>query len=736
MGVAALFAAMIVGLHSTAGASENVVLDAAASAGKEVIIRPGEDVRAIISSNPAGTTFSFEPGLYRLSSRNFVETGDSFIGRGPGVVLNGARLLTHWQQDHNGRYYVTGQKQAGVLKFDPNWTPCESGYERCIHPEDLFVDRVPYRHATSYNKLAPGSWYFDYDADRIYLYDNPAGKMVETSVIDFALIGLAHNVTIKNLTVEMFASPSQTGAIQANGSDIHVSSGWVIDNVTARFNHGMGVNLIGHRHRITNSRMVWNALKGLGGGGTTKTQGEDILVENNELAYNNWGRAAQNFDCCGVKVVRTDRVIIRGNVAHHNYGKGIWTDIDNRHALIERNVAYQNASNGIYHEISWDAIIRENWSGYNGHLDGDTKGVYYAQILVVNSSNVEVTGNTVVVDRRGNAIGLQQNTRSEENSLRFGKPRTNKVSVHHNTIIFTQANSNGNAGLSATMEQDTAYQSGNNRFDHNTYHVVNTGDMANKRFIWRSGTTNDVNMDWSGFRAAGQEINGQLVMGFPSSKLFAPLPQWAQALESAPSCHEMILQTGPDRRELVRLKNGDQYEVDASRKGYTFNVVAVCNQNVESVKFEVNGEAMPLENVVPYELVGDAAPRVFAPGRYVISMTPADLDYNRGFLGQPMRLTLHVYDTVVVLPTQTNTTAPTTLAPTAPAATAPSATEPAVVPIDTPVATQPGVTTDPLPEATMTPIRKIKILIEIWTEVVWPTATSVAPTTSLSARTP
>lgn len=688
MGIAALFAVMMLGQRGITSASESEVLEAVASAGKEVVIRPGDDVPRIVSANPAGTSYRFEPGLYRLSSILHVESNDSFIGNGD-VVLSGARVLTNWQQDSSGRYYVTGQTQQGVLKSSADWKPCESGYERCVHPEDLFVNRVPYRHATSYNKLAAGLWFFDYDADRIYLFDNPNGKTVETSATEFALIGLAHNVTIKNLTVEMFASPSQIGAIQANGSGSNLSSGWVIDNVTARFNHGIGINLVGHRHRITNSHMVWNALKGFGAGGTTSTQADGIVVENNEFAFNNWGRAAQNFDCCGLKMVRTDNAIIRGNVAHHNYGKGIWTDIDNRNVLIEKNIAYKNVSNGIYHEISWNAIIKDNWSGYNGEMDYDPKGVYHAQIMVVNSSNVEVTGNTVVVAGRGNGIGLQQNARSEENDLRFGKPRTNGVNVHHNTIIFTQANSNGNAGLSATMEQDAAFRPGNNRFDYNIYHVVNAGDVSNKRFIWRSGSVNDVLMDWNGFRAAGQELNGQLVTGLPTSKLSASMPNWVQLFDTRPVCNEIIVQAGADRRELARLKSGDQYQLDTDRDGSDLNIVAMCDQNTESVTFAIDSALVRIENAVPYELAGDKpASHQFEAGTYIITMKPADHDNGSGIAGQPLQFTLDVLSKRVVLPP-----------PTVPIEATPSPTQ-------VPIVVQPP---DPAP----TPATKLVISVRV-----------------------
>lgn len=683
MGVALMFgAATIAQRGSTNSASavehlnagESADADAAAVAVvtvKEVTLKPGQDVRSIVKSNPAGTTFYFEPGIYALPQQVEVRSGDSYIGLGD-VVFYGGRKLTNWQRDEDGRWYVTGQNQAGERRFHPDWKPCESGYERCINPEDLFINRQPLRHVDSYNKLAAGKWFFDYDADRIYLFDDPNGQTVETSVTSRAFVGKADNVTLKNFTVELFASPVQIGAIQAN----EISNGWLIDNVTAQYNHGAGINLIGHRHIVRNSRMNLNALKGLGGGGTPSVQGDGILIENNEFGYNNWGRAHQSFDCCGLKLVRTDNVVIRGNVAHHNHGKGIWTDIDNRNALIEKNIAYQNFSNGIYHEISWKATIRDNWASQNGQMDSDRSGVYHAQIMVVNSSDVEVTGNIVVVGERGNGIGLQQNPRGEENQLKYGKPRTNNVWVHHNTIVLTTAGSGGNVGLATNFEQDAAYRPGNNRFDHNTYYVTNSGDMGHKRFVWRSGTANDVHMDWNNFRKSGQEANGQLISGVPSALLIAPNMQALRAV--APTCDEIVVQAGAGRREIARLRDGDIYSLDVVRDGRALNVVAVCSADTESVKFEVDGAFFRMENSVPYELVGDQPPHEFANGTYVITMSPANRDHAQGFVGKPLYFTLQVPGVVVQVPapTLTMTPAPTlTFTPTEVVITlAPSAT--------------------------------------------------------------
>ena len=57
---------------------------------------------------------------------------------------------------------------------------------------------------------------------------------------------------------------------------------------------------------------------------------------------------------------------MRDNHVHHNEGPGLWTDIDNIHTLYEGNLVEHNANVGIFHEISYDAVIRNNIVRDNG----------------------------------------------------------------------------------------------------------------------------------------------------------------------------------------------------------------------------------------------------------------------------------------------------------------------------------------------------------------------------------
>ena len=155
---------MMLGLVSLAGA--------ALAPAANVTISPSMNIPAVVASHAAGTTFIFQPGLYRLTTPIVAKSGDSFIGQTAcappatpcTAILSGARLLTSFKQ--SGSYhYVTGQTQHGVVTIDS--TRCEpdkgypTAYPGCIYPEDLFVDGQPLVHVIALADLAPGAWFFD-----------------------------------------------------------------------------------------------------------------------------------------------------------------------------------------------------------------------------------------------------------------------------------------------------------------------------------------------------------------------------------------------------------------------------------------------------------------------------------------------------------------------------------------------------------------------------------------------
>jgi parallel beta-helix repeat protein len=432
------------------------------------VIPPGTDIQAAVDANPPGTSFLLKAGVHRLQQIK-PKDGDSFLGES-GAVLSGSRLLTAFTRS-GGLWTASGQSQQGRA----NGT-CQVEYPACAFPEDLFVDDKLLLHVTSLAGVTPESWYFDYAAGNIYLGIDPTGHKVETSVSSAAFSGPARGVTIRNLIVEKYANSAQHGAIQGNDG-----SGWTVEDNEIRWNHGTGLR-IGDRMRVLGNFVHHNGQLGMGG------VGNNVLVEQNEIAYNNTAGYRVGWEAGGTKFVKTDGLIVRNNRVHHNWGNGLWTDIDNIHALIEGNLVVGNTYQGIFHEISYDAIIRNNTVEGNGF--GHQGWLYGAGILVAASPNVEVYGNTVR-DNFNGITAVQQN----RGSGAYGPHEITNLYVHDNVVTMRT----GKSGMGQDIGDPSYFTTRNNRWARNTYYLGPDG----KYFAWQGRTLSPA--EW---RNAGQDVDG------------------------------------------------------------------------------------------------------------------------------------------------------------------------------------------------------------------------------------
>ncbi|MBZ5515065.1 MAG: right-handed parallel beta-helix repeat-containing protein [Acidobacteriia bacterium] len=446
----------------TTAASATITVNAASG----VELSPDDDLQAAVDAHAAGTSFILAPGVYRMQSV-VPKNGDTFTGQ-TGAVLNGSLLVSSWQQVSSG-WVAQG---SGITQAAWYRGVCLSGHPACIYPEDLFFDSQPLTRVGSLSLVGPGTWYFDYGAQKAYVGTNPAGHTTELSVLRHAFSGTASNVRIANLTIEKYASISGQGAVQATSDSWAGSSGWVVDSNEIRLNHGWGVR-VSEGTKVTNNKIHDNGQMGLGG------SGKGILIENNEVYGNNYAAYSPRWEAGGTKFSFSTNLIVRGNYSHDNYGPGLWTDINNDYVLYEHNHTSRNFMAGIDHEISFHATIRYNEIDNDGFAsDGTTSSIWWGDgILVANSSEVEVYGNTVTNCMNGIG-GIQQ----DRGLAPDGAPYSLKnLNVHDNTV--TQQVNYASGIVKATNFDDSVYTSWGNHFSNN---VFNLSNPSGKYFIWLS----------------------------------------------------------------------------------------------------------------------------------------------------------------------------------------------------------------------------------------------------------
>ena len=269
----------------------------------------------------------------------------------------------------------------------------------------------------------------------------------------FAFRSSAANVTINGLTLEGYQPASKNGVI--DGAD--GAANWTVSNNVIRNNGEVGIRL-GTGFKVIGNYIHHNGRYGIMGSGT------NVLIENNEIAYNANEYGATG-DSSGTKFVHTVNLVLRGNNAHHNWGNGLWVDINNLNALIENNTSVANSRNGIFLEISCGGIIRNNYLEGNGTDEqypnwmGNATGIQVSM-----TPDVQVYGNTLVNNAKG--IGAIHWDHQNVGAVTKCEPELRNLRVYNNSI--TQ-NGSAAAGIDAGIDQTMVYGVWDNQFYSNTY---------------------------------------------------------------------------------------------------------------------------------------------------------------------------------------------------------------------------------------------------------------------------
>jgi hypothetical protein len=220
----------------------------------------------------------------------------------------------------------------------------------------------------------------------------------------------------------------------------------------------------------------------------------NVIIEDNEIAFNNTRKLATNDDAGGAKFSGgTSGMIVRRNEVHDNYGAGLWWDGYNTNAQVYGNHIYNNTNWGILWELSYGgAKIHDNTLTNNG-LGGTNMFFNNVQLLISCSDatvgGIEIYQNTI--DGTAYPFGLLNHS--------VHPTRTRNVYVHDN-VMTLRAPTTRMGAYAANGLTELFSAAANNRFDHNTYRVPNT---AGAYWAW-----NGQILTWSQWRGYGQDANG------------------------------------------------------------------------------------------------------------------------------------------------------------------------------------------------------------------------------------
>ena len=450
----------------------------------DVIVTPGQLTQALVDGRGIGTRFALLPGAHRLSAPLRLKDGQQLLGH-PGASLNGSKVLSGFGAS-GGAWYVDGQTQRLPGASAPGYSICLADGPMCNEPEAVFLDGVPLKQVGSRAELQSGRFWFDKTVSRIWLGSDPSGRTVETTVATGAVVNGRNNV-LRNLVVERFGNAPQAAAI--HGVDM------VIERSVVQHTSGQGISNYGGV--IRGNLVLRNGQMGLAGGGS------GLLVENNEIAFNNTERVNPEWEGGGTKWAFSTDLVVRDNWNHHNWGSGFTTDIDNLRSLYERNTVEDNGDIGIMHEISHSAVIRNNVVRRNGQRVGWFPG--RVGINVTNSTGVQVHGN-VVEDNAGGGILGAQDCRTGGGAN--GTWDLRDLKVYDNTVrgIGTGGHFQWQNGLdihTCVADRGSYYTSRGNLYSNNRYVMPTSGGLW---FISNQpdGSTT-VSVGWTAWAATGQD---------------------------------------------------------------------------------------------------------------------------------------------------------------------------------------------------------------------------------------
>jgi len=456
-----------------------------------VALTPSSNIQTAVNANPAGTIFTLGAGIYRMLSIT-PKSNDIFIGSGEGsTVLNGSQVLSFQLDPQGSGYWVA----SATANNSTNGT-CQTAYPLCAYPQDLFINNALQTPASSMTNLQAGSWYFDRTNNLVYVPSNPSGQTVELGMTPVAFGGTASatGVKISQMTIEKYANLAQHAAIGDNNDPQE----WTVNNVELAWNHGNGVGL-GAGSLIENSFLHNNGQEGFTFGGANDT------LTNNEISFNNYAGYATGWEAGAGKSWATTNLTVKSNYVHDNLGVGLWTDNNNVGTLYDSNTVINNLDAGIQHEISYDAIIRNNFldgNGYDTSFSATMPTAFWnAQIVLGNSQNAQIYGNTVVVSSSGgHGIGVINESRGTGTlGIWYGA----NDYIHNNSITYL--GSGAYTGVVDYLGGNTAV---GDLFDYDQYVLQNGGSQHWFWYTQSVTTFTQAEMTWAQFQNSGEEVHG------------------------------------------------------------------------------------------------------------------------------------------------------------------------------------------------------------------------------------
>ena len=322
---------------------------------------PLKKIQTAVNKMAAGDKIILRDGIYR-ESVNIVKRNikiHAYSGETP--IVKGSDLMTGWVAE--GSYWKLPTKLINVQQVfvDGNNPLQQIGYPRkSFITDDPSRKRFEMPVGTGIDDMAAGRFWWDGDKSDndatgylyIWLEDStdPNSHQIEVSQRKTILVLLGKGSSVKGVHFEH----SNANTFREQGSAIGLGSECVMDSCQVQWCDFSGVSL-GDRAKVLNSTVVHNGAVGI-----SSAAGDNFLVRNTRMAYNNYRNFYSQWHTGGFKAATHAYGTIENCEVDNNNGPGVWFDYcaksaseddedgDNLYPIIVRNNYFHNNGTGSY----------------------------------------------------------------------------------------------------------------------------------------------------------------------------------------------------------------------------------------------------------------------------------------------------------------------------------------------------------------------------------------------------
>ena len=415
-----------------------------------------------------GSTIMINPGVYREMIRLAPTYGQTsanitFQAVTPGTaIVDAADVLTGWAASGGGEYTHSWKSAAPSCPAPSDWPSEARGI--VLLTDMVFVNGAPLTQVETAAQMRAGTFFANEQYQQLHIWP-PTGTDMNTAVVEVAnrqktlSIYQWGNLVFRGLVFEHAAS-----CVGQNGANISQSTNVLVDNVQANWNNwgGFGVNSSSYV-TVQNSTAKYN-----GGVGFTAMQSTNLLYQNDETDYNNWrGAMGAFYDWAmgGAKLMGLHGSQLLHHTAYGNQAEGLWYDTGNSNITVSNGIFVDNLLSNVLFEANQGPISLQNSSLCLGGLG----------LSINNSANLTITGNNLYAN--GTVLGHSQ---------------------------FLVDGPNGRTFTNWQTKQSTTVYTSNTEFNYNS--IVDSAPSGQIQFLFNSFlTVSSWNTFVDGYHGAGND---------------------------------------------------------------------------------------------------------------------------------------------------------------------------------------------------------------------------------------